>query len=264
MIKSGAAWRAKLGDLAGFDTTVWSKQRFMDAVLAGLGLASSFALMGALEKPLGLKLFAPPMMASGIIFFSPVAPPNLKGFLSGTVGCATLSATVLALVSRSMLSPVAAQGAAAGALLVWYKISNSIFPPAAVVCVMMSGADSPLGWLASPWLAGHACLYAGAKCTSKVRAQARYMLTHKRAIRNFGGLPNSELKKIFRQFDLSRDGSLDAAELCCALRVAVGADLTAKDCQSLINMVDRNGDGTLDFDEFLGICRGREIAAPVK
>ena len=62
-----------------------------DALLAGAGLAGTMALMGALEPKLGLKLFVPPMMASGIIFFSPATPPSPKGVLSGTVGCASVS-----------------------------------------------------------------------------------------------------------------------------------------------------------------------------
>lgn len=66
-------------------------------------------------------------MASGIIFFSPVAPPSVKGFLSGTVGCASLSAAVFTLCTGiAGISPAAAHGAAAGTLLMWYKATNCI------------------------------------------------------------------------------------------------------------------------------------------
>ena len=34
-----------------------------DAVLAGIGLGGGIAMLGLLEKRLGLPLFAPPMMA---------------------------------------------------------------------------------------------------------------------------------------------------------------------------------------------------------
>ena len=161
--------------------------KVVDACLAGLGLASSCALLGAFEPRFGVKLFVPPMMASGILFFSPVKPPSPKGILSGTVGCASVSAAVFTLLS-GVVSPAAASGAAAGALLMWYKATECIFPPAAVVCVLMAGQTgsasglkaltSPAGlnWLATTWLGGHACLYAGAMGMAAVRGKARQVL----------------------------------------------------------------------------------------
>ena len=161
--------------------------KVVDACLAGLGLAGSCALLGAFEPRFGVKLFVPPMMASGILFFSPVKPPSPKGILSGTVGCASVSAAVFTLLS-GRVSPAAASGAAAGALLMWYKATECIFPPAAVVCVLMAGQTgsasglkaltSPAGlnWLATTWLGGHACMYAGAMGTAVVRGKARQVL----------------------------------------------------------------------------------------
>ena len=81
--------------------------KVVDACLAGLGLAGSCALLGAFEPRFGVKLFVPPMMASGILFFSPVKPPSPKGILSGTVGCASVSAAVFTLLS-GVVSPAAA------------------------------------------------------------------------------------------------------------------------------------------------------------
>lgn len=63
----------------------------VDSILAGIGLAGSCALIGVLEPRLGKKLFVPPMMASGIIFFSPQAPPSPKGLISGTIGSGSVS-----------------------------------------------------------------------------------------------------------------------------------------------------------------------------
>ena len=162
--------------------------KVVDACLAGLGLAGSCALLGVMEPRFGVKLFVPPMMASGILFFSPVKPPSPKGILSGTVGCASVSAVVFSLLSGAV-SPAAASGAAAGALLMWYKATECIFPPAAVVCVLMAGQagqasglkalTSPAGlnWLATTWLGGHACMYAGAMGTAVVRGKARQVST---------------------------------------------------------------------------------------
>lgn len=103
--------------------------KLVDTVLAGVGLAASFTLAGALEARLGTKLLIPPMMASGIIFFAGAEPPNPKGFFLGTTGCATMGATILSLLS-GRVPDAAAQGAAAGALLMWYKATGCIFPPA--------------------------------------------------------------------------------------------------------------------------------------
>ena len=121
-------------------------EKAVDAALSGIGLAATFAVMGMLGPKLGVNLVAPPMMASGIIFFSPLTPPNPKGFLSGTVGCASVSAALYSLVSSGAMGVPAAQGVAAGALLVWYKITGVIFPPAAVLCVLMAGVPSGTGF----------------------------------------------------------------------------------------------------------------------
>ena len=168
--------------------------KVVDTVLAGAGLAGTFALIGALEAKVGCKLFVAPMMASGIIFFSPANPPSPRGFLSGTVGCASVCASVFTLLTgMAGVSPAAAHGAAAGALLMWYKATNCIFPPAAVLCVLMSGVTtSPLGFVARTWLAGHACLYAGALGVSAIRSQARMSLG-KAALSKLGGLSQEEV-----------------------------------------------------------------------
>lgn len=234
-----------------------------DALLAGAGLAGTMALMGAIEPKLGLKLFVPPMMASGIIFFSPATPPSPKGLLSGTVGCASVSLGLLSLLKGAGLSPITAQGCAAGALLVWYKATACIFPPAAVLCVLMAGATptptmaSHLSFVANPWLAGHAVLYASAMGVSALRDQTRQVLNRQRLRDSLAGISMEELKAIFDRFDTSKDGSLDASELKCALRVALGADLSIGECKKLIQTLDVDATDTLDFKEFSEIIRGR-------
>jgi CBS-domain-containing membrane protein len=235
-----------------------------DAVLAGLGLAGTMALMGAVEPKIGMKLFVPPMMASGVIFFSPNTPPSPKGFLSGTTGCASVSFGLLSLLKGAGVSPVAAQGCAAGALLVWYKATSCVFPPAAVLCVLMSGVPagaSRLDFVASPWLAGHACLYVAACSVSIAREQVRQGFNRQRL---HGALQcmstqstEQELREIFGRFDTSRDGSLDASELKLALRVALSADLSMAECKTLIQSLDEDGTDTLDFNEFKEIVNER-------
>ena len=221
-----------------------------DAALAGLGLWGSISALGCMEAYLGLPLFAPPMLASGIVFFIAPEPPHAKGFLSGTVCSATLSLGALTLLSP-VLPPVPAHGATAATLLVWYKLTGSIFPPAAVLAGLLAGtAAGPLSFLAFPWLAGHCWLYGCAKAVSAVRARARLVLTRAALL----GKSEQELHAIFNNFDTSGDGALDAHELRIALRVAVGVDLSSADCHALVDEADVNGTGTLCFDEFRSIC----------
>lgn len=228
----------------------------VDALLAGLGLAATLTLMGALEQRCGIKLFVPPMMASGIIFFAGAAPPNPKGFLAGTLGCGSASYALLRLLG-GVVPPVAAQGCAAGALLVWYKCTKCLFPPAAVLCVLMAQAAAagatPLSYVASPWLAGHACLYGSAVAVSQLRAAAALVLARRR----LAGLPAAELRRTFDLYDTSRDGTLDANELKIALRAAVGADLPLDRCKRLVEQVDKDGSGAIDFREFEAICKDK-------
>ena len=43
----------------------------------------------------------------------------------------------------------------------------------------------------------------------------------------------------------------------CALRVALGVDVSASDVDRLIGQIDNDGNGVLNFDEFMGICQDR-------
>lgn len=245
-----------------------------DSVLAGLGLGCSVAALGVLEKGLSLRLFAPPMMASGIIFFAGQTPPHPKGFLSGTLCSATLSFAALTLLSP-VLPPIAAQGAAAGILLTWYKVNGLIFPPAAVLAGALTtasltgvastsllltsssalSAGAALSYLACPWLAGHAWLYGCACALSELRCRVRVHMTQ-RELLSLHARSDEELMELFVRFDTSGDGALDADELKVALRSALGMDLSRSDCERLVAAADKDGTETIDFGEFRAICRG--------
>ena len=240
------------------DTSSPCRFREVDTALAGLGLFGSISVLGYVESFTGVPLFAPPMLASGIIFFIFPRPPEPKGFLSGTFCSSTLSLAALAVLSP-VLPPVAAHGAAASVLLMWYKATGSCFPPAAVLAGTLAATsasasasfESAATFLACPWLAGHVWMYGCAHALSIVRSRARITLTKAALV----GKTDEELGRIFEQFDTSGDGALDAHELKIALRVVIGADLLHADCEALVEGADTNGTGTVNFDEFRAICK---------
>ena len=166
------------------DTSSPWRFREVDTALAGLGLFGSISVLGYVESFTGVPLFAPPMLASGIIFFIFPRPPEPKGFLSGTFCSSTLSLAALAVLSP-VLPPVAAHGAAASVLLMWYKATGSCFPPAAVLAGTLAATsasasasfESAATFLACPWLAGHVWMYGCAHALSIVRSRARITLT---------------------------------------------------------------------------------------
>ena len=69
------------------------------------------------------------------------------------------------------------------------------------------------------------------------------------------GTTDGELRAIFDKFETSGDGTLDAAELKVAMRVAVGVDLAVAECEELVAVADTNGTGTVELFEFIAICR---------
>ena len=252
-------------------TSLPDRPKAADTALAGLGLFATIALLGALEPVLGIPLFVPPMMASGIIFFAGPTPPDPKGFLSGTLCSATLSAGFLYILG-AYLPPATADGASAALLLVWYKTVGSIFPPAAVLAGTLAStaaskaAESPndalaagATFLVTPWLAGHGALYLAALGLSPVRAAARVNLTQTQ-LRSLEGLSDGALQKVFQKYDTDESGALDAPELKVALRQVLGADLSLDDCEKLVGAADRDGNGVVDFQEFCFVCRGEVTA----
>ena len=59
-----------------------------------------------------------------------------------------------------------------------------------------------------------------------------------------------EYKMVFSLFDKDGDGSITTNELGTVLRL-LGQNPTEVELEDLINEVDANGNGTIDFPEFL-------------
>jgi len=88
---------------------------------------------------------------------------------------------------------------------------------------------------------------------AEVRRYVRVEFSKQR-LASFKDHTDEQLQDVFEKFDTSGDGALDASELKIALRIVLGLDLTIDDCEHLVGHADRDGTGTVDFDEFKIIC----------
>ena len=70
------------------------------------------------------------------------------------------------------------------------------------------------------------------------------------------------MRKAFDTFDADKNGSISADELIAILtrQTGTGAALTLEDAQELVGYFDANGDGELDFEEFVAAMTGGEEA----
>ncbi|XP_054828311.1 calcium-binding protein 4 [Eublepharis macularius] len=66
-----------------------------------------------------------------------------------------------------------------------------------------------------------------------------------------------ELKIAFREFDTDGDGMISGAELHQAMAVLLGEQLLAQEVEEILRDVDLNGDGRVDFDEFVMMLSSR-------
>lgn len=63
-----------------------------------------------------------------------------------------------------------------------------------------------------------------------------------------------EARSIFHEFDKDKNGVISSQEMGTALRM-LGLNPTMKEVQNMINEIDQNGDGMVDFDDFLTFLR---------
>ncbi|PWA40405.1 Calcium-binding EF-hand [Artemisia annua] len=59
----------------------------------------------------------------------------------------------------------------------------------------------------------------------------------------------NDLKEAFKLYDQDNNGVISASELHQILN-GMGLNYTLKDCENMINSVDSDGDGFVDFEEF--------------
>ncbi|XP_077310907.1 calcium-binding protein 2-like [Lithobates pipiens] len=66
-----------------------------------------------------------------------------------------------------------------------------------------------------------------------------------------------ELKIAFKEFDMNGDGHISGLELSDAAQSFLGEQLNPSEVQEIIHDVDLNGDGRVDFDEFVMMLSSR-------
>mmetsp|Transcript_12701 Transcript_12701/g.21548 ORF Transcript_12701/g.21548 Transcript_12701/m.21548 type:complete len:171 (-) Transcript_12701:282-794(-) len=66
-----------------------------------------------------------------------------------------------------------------------------------------------------------------------------------------------DLKEAFNMFDVDGGGSISKEELKGVMK-KLGSDPTDDEIQAMINSVDDNGDGEIDFDEFLVLMSAKK------
>ncbi|XP_062350896.1 calcium-binding protein 2-like [Cinclus cinclus] len=66
-----------------------------------------------------------------------------------------------------------------------------------------------------------------------------------------------ELRIAFREFDMNGDGEISTAEMREAIAALLGEQLKAQEVDEILQDVDLNGDGHVDFDEFVMMLSSR-------
>ena len=258
------------GVLARFSGLLNSKTqvatRVVDAAFAGASVALSISVCHILDGYLPFRVYDSKMLSSAVIFLSNPSPPKLTSFLVCSA-CGFVVGIVLNIAGGGqLLGSVHTQSVSLGLLLFFWRISGSNFSSTVGLAVYLAQSGSAswapaLRYTLQPWLAGHALLYALAHAMALPRAWLRVRV----AKHDFGlGLAlragpmsaaerQAELHKTFANFDSSGDGRIDATELKVALRALLDTDLALADCEALIRSVDVDGNGTIDFGEFVAL-----------
>ncbi|XP_062497519.1 calcium-binding protein 2-like [Pezoporus occidentalis] len=66
-----------------------------------------------------------------------------------------------------------------------------------------------------------------------------------------------ELRIAFREFDANGDGEISSGEMRAAIAALLGEQLKAHEVDEILQDVDLNGDGRVDFDEFVMMLSSR-------
>ena len=241
----------------------FSAVKLLDAALAAVALASSVWLLHAIDQSGAIdrvRLFSPPMLSSAIIFFAGPRPPPIAAFAGATAGAFVVGVLLHQLGMVVGSTSAAAQGAAAGLLLFYFKVSGSFFVPTVGLAAYLAYTDgewsfwSPFSFLLAPWATGHLALYGMATAVAEARQHVRVSLLSgslRAKIMNGNRFDAPQkLRDVFDRYDTDASGFLDPTELKLAMRTVTGDDLTINDCARIVRALDCDGNGVIDFHEF--------------
>lgn len=68
----------------------------------------------------------------------------------------------------------------------------------------------------------------------------------------------NNLLKVFKEIDADGDGVIRKEELVSAFNMKSTSGLTETEIEKILNMIDTNGSGKIDFSEFLGAATNQE------
>ncbi|XP_065136892.1 calcium-binding protein 5b [Paramisgurnus dabryanus] len=77
------------------------------------------------------------------------------------------------------------------------------------------------------------------------------LMTPKLLAETAGMIGLNELKEAFKEFDIDGDGSITKEELRHAMLKLLGETGNKKEIEAVVREADNNGDGTVDFEEFV-------------
>ncbi|XP_022063202.1 calcium-binding protein 5b [Acanthochromis polyacanthus] len=77
------------------------------------------------------------------------------------------------------------------------------------------------------------------------------LMTPKLLDETAGMIGLKELKDAFREFDIDGDGSITSQELRHAMIKLLGEHASKTEIEAIVKEADNNGDGTVDFEEFV-------------
>ncbi|CAM4706616.1 unnamed protein product [Leuciscus chuanchicus] len=77
------------------------------------------------------------------------------------------------------------------------------------------------------------------------------LMTPKLLAETAGMIGVKELRDAFKEFDMDGDGSITTEELRCAMSKLLGEHMNHREIDAVVQEADNNGDGTVDFEEFV-------------